>query len=71
MSKEKTDEKFRRDAKSMVDSLFDNDLFKERITRSDMNSLEDWISKMMSMSYESEKEFQELMESINKSGQTK
>lgn len=67
MKKIKIEELFRRDAKSMVDTLFDNDLFKERLTRDDMASLETWISKMMSMSYDGAKQYEELIKSINTS----
>lgn len=59
-------ERFRADSKMMVDKLFDNDLFKERLTRDEMKSLEDWICSTMSMRYDSEKRVNELLDSIKK-----
>ena len=38
---------FKTDAKAIVDGFFDAKLFKEEITRDDMNNVEDFIAEMM------------------------
>ena len=57
---------FKREAKSIVDSLFENKLFREDLTRDDMQALEDWIYTVMDMRFTSEKKISKLMEKINK-----
>lgn len=58
--------RFRQDAKVMVDSLFDGKIFKDGITRDDMNLTEDYIFEMMTNSFDSHLKCQKLIESINK-----
>jgi hypothetical protein len=48
-----TDQIFKADAKQLVDMLFDNKLFVERITRDDMASVEELLSFMMQSKYDS------------------
>ena len=62
------DEKiFKQDAKQIVDLAFDNKLFKEEITRDDMNSFEQLINFLLSSRFESYKRTEKLFESLKKS----
>ena len=65
MSVETEHPRFKRDAKSLVDILFEKDLFRERISRDDMNALEDFIYLSLNGTYESEKRITALMKKIN------
>lgn len=49
----KTKKYFERDAKSIVDILFDNKLLSSDMSRDNMNSLEELIEGMMSGRFES------------------
>lgn len=60
------EKRFQKDAKQIVDMLFDAKIFKDSITRDNMNITEDFISEMMSMSFESHLKAQILLESITK-----
>ena len=53
MSDKKEFEKFRNEAKGLVDVLFDNGLFIDTITRDDMISVEDLIQFYLSSSFDS------------------
>lgn len=59
-------EQFRKDAKQMVDSLFENKLLRPDLTRDDMNALEDWLNITMSWCLESHLKCRELLERIEK-----
>jgi hypothetical protein len=65
MSVETEHPRFKRDAKLLVDMLFEKDLFRERISRDDMNALEDFIYLSLNGTYESEKRITALMKKIN------
>ena len=59
------DEKiFKQDAKQIVDLAFDNRLFKEEITRDDMNAFQELIAFLLSSRYESYKRVEELIENL-------
>lgn len=44
---------FKQDAKSLVDMMFDAKIFKDYVTRDDMNGIEDFICYCMKTRYES------------------
>ena len=46
--------------------LFDAKILKEKVTRDDMNSTEDFISSMMQSKFESIQKLSKLMEQIKK-----
>ena len=52
MEKIKVEKRFKKDAKQIVDMLFEAKLFRDDITRDDMNVTENFISDLMSMSFE-------------------
>lgn len=54
----------KRDAKSLIDGLFDAGMFKEHITRDLMNSAEQLAETMFTQSQESYEKCKELQESI-------
>lgn len=56
--------KFNSDAKSIVDTLFDAKLFKETITRDQMNGVEDLIKYMMESRVSSHLKAMELYEQV-------
>jgi hypothetical protein len=47
------DQLFKNDAKQIVDMIFDNKMFKDNITRDDMNGFEDLISFLIQTRFES------------------
>ena len=55
---------FRKDAKQIVDTLFDAELFKDKISRDDMKSLEDMIFEIMNGRYNSEIKIRQLFKRI-------
>ena len=55
---------FTNDAKTMVDTMYDNRLFKDDVTRDDMNAFEDLIDFLLSSRYTGYKRMQDLMERI-------
>jgi hypothetical protein len=57
---------FKQDAKQIVDMAFDKKLFKDEITRDDMNGFEDLISFLLSSRFESYKKCEELLKKLNK-----
>jgi hypothetical protein len=63
---EENKERFRGDAKLMIDSLFNNDLFKDRLTRDDMSALEDWINMSMCHRYDSYLRLQKILPTLNR-----
>ena len=61
------DEKiFKQDAKQIVDLAFNEKLFKDDITRDDMNSFEELINFLLSSRYESYKRAEKLFGSLKK-----
>jgi len=61
------DEKiFKQDAKQIVDLVFDKKLFKDEITRDDMNAFEELIDFLLSSRYESYKRAEKLLENLKK-----
>lgn len=57
---------FKTDAKAIVDGFFDAKLFKEEITRDDMNNVEDFIAEMMQSKFDSHLKMTELANRIKK-----
>lgn len=55
---------FKADAKQMVDMAFDNKLFKDEITRDDMNGFEDLIQFLLQNRFESYQRVEKLMAKI-------
>lgn len=55
------DKIFRQDAKSMVDAAFDSRLFRDEVTRDDMNKFEDLICFLLQSRFESYKKIEALM----------
>jgi len=65
------DEKiFRNDAKSIVDLSFDRKLFKNEITRDDMEGFEDLICFLLSSRYESYLKTEKLLQSLLKTSKS-
>ena len=61
------DEKiFKQYAKRIVDLAFDKTLFRNEITRDDMNGFEELINFLLSSNYESYKRSEKFLESLNK-----
>ena len=57
---------FKQDVKQIVDLEFDKKLFKDEITRDDMNAFEELIDFLLSSRYESYKRAEKLLESSKK-----
>jgi hypothetical protein len=57
---------FKQDAKQIVDLAFDNKLFKDKVTRDDMNSFEELINFLLSSRYESYKRVDNLLGRLEK-----
>jgi hypothetical protein len=57
---------FKQDAKQIVDLAFDNKLFKDEVTRDDMNSFEELINFLLSSRYESYKRVDNLLSRLEK-----
>ena len=55
---------FEQDAKTIVDLAFDSKLFKDSVTRDNMNTFEDLIEYMLSSRFESYKKVEKLLESV-------
>lgn len=61
------DEKyFKNDAKQMVDVMFDTKLFKEDVTRDDMNGFEDLIQYLLQSRFDSYVKIKELFDKTKK-----
>lgn len=60
------DKIFRQDAKQIVDLSFNNKLFKDEITRDDMNRFEDLLCHLLQSRWESYIKCEELMKSLQK-----
>lgn len=63
-SKIMDDKIFKVDAKQIVDMAFDNRLFKDEVTRDDMNAFQDLIQFLMQSRFESYVRTEKLMRSI-------
>ena len=59
---------FARDAKTIVDLLFDAKLFKDSITRDDMLQVESLVCYLMDTRYNGQKRAEALMEKLQKHG---
>lgn len=59
-------EYFKQEAKTIVDGFFDAKLFKEEITRDDMNRVQTFIAEMMQMKFEFVERAKELHDEITK-----
>lgn len=57
---------FKQDAKQIVDLAFDQKLFKDNVTRDDMNCFEELIDFFLSTRYESYKRVNKLLEKLDK-----
>lgn len=62
--KAKHDE-FKNEAKIIIDALFDTKVFKENITRDDMNFTQDFLGEMMTSRYNSYVKLYELKQKIS------
>lgn len=60
------DKIFKSDAKTIVDMFFDTKIFKDNITRDDMNATEEFIESMLKSRFESYQKCAKLMESLKK-----
>ena len=58
------DKIFKQDAKQIVDLAFDNKLFKDEVTRDDMNTFEELINFLLASRYESYKRTESLLEKL-------
>jgi len=59
------DNVFKRDAKDIVDTLHEMKLFRDDLSRDDMQALEDWIFMTMNTRFSTEKKINKLMSKIN------
>jgi hypothetical protein len=57
---------FKEDAKQIVDLCFDTNIFKESLTRDDMNAIQDYIESSLQSRLDSYKKIDSLMKKINK-----
>lgn len=59
-----TEQIFKQDAKNITDSLFETKIFKDNITRDDMNAFEDYISFTLQSKYNVYRKCEELCKQI-------
>ena len=57
---------FKQDAKTIVDLAFDSNLFKDSVTRDNMNTFEDLIEYMLSSRFESYKKTEKLLKDLKR-----
>jgi len=57
---------FKQEAKAIVDGFYDGKLFKDNITRDDMNKVEEFITDMMNTRFEAQMRTENLYRSIEK-----
>ena len=57
---------FKQDAKQIVDMLFDNSIFRENVTRDDMNAVEEHINFLLDSKFDSHLRLTKLVEKIEK-----
>ena len=60
------DKYFKTDAKSIVDMLFDTKVFKDDLTRDDLNHLEEFVWYLLQSKFDSYVKVTKLMDSVNK-----
>ncbi len=60
------DKYFKTDAKAIVDMLFDTKVFKEDLTRDNLNHLEEFVGYLLQSKFDSYVKVTKLMESVNK-----
>ena len=60
------DKIFKNDAKTIVDMFFNTKIFKDNITRDDMNATEEFIESVLRSRFESYQKCEKLMESLKK-----
>lgn len=65
MEENKEESLFGHDAKRIVDLFFESKLFKEDVTRDQMNEVEKFVCYLLDHRYYSKKRADKLMESIN------
>lgn len=61
-----TEKYFKQDAKQIVDTLFDNKLFIDSLTRDDLNSIEDYLQYAMESRFNSHVKSKELSIKISR-----
>jgi hypothetical protein len=66
-----TQEYFKRDAKQIVDMLFDNKLFVDRLSRDELNGIEELVCFLMQSRFDSHEKAKHLFDSIEKRQQIK
>ena len=57
---------FKQEEKAIVDGFYDGKLFKDNITRDDMNKVEEFITDMMNTRFEAQMRTENLYRSIEK-----
>lgn len=60
----KTQQIFKQDAKSIVDAMYNGKLFKDNITRDDMNAVQEYIEFAMQSRYDSYKRIESILGKI-------
>jgi hypothetical protein len=60
------EELFKNDAKQIVDMVFESKLFKDDVTRNDMNAIEDFISYLLQSRYDSYLKLKNILEIVDK-----
>jgi hypothetical protein len=60
------EELFKNDAKQIVDMVFESKLFKDDVTRNDMNAIEDFISYLLQSRYDSYLKLKNILERVDK-----
>ena len=60
------DKIFKKDAKHMVDMMFDANLFHNNVTRDNMNTFQDLIQFLLQSNFDSYKRLEKLKESVKK-----
>lgn len=58
------DDLFKQDAKTIVDMCFDNKLFKDQVTRDDMNTFQDYIGFLLQSRFDSHVRCKEMLDKI-------
>lgn len=71
MEKDKFKDLFRQDAKTIVDAWFDAKIFRDEITRDDMNVIEDLLEYMLTTRFDSYVRLLELSNKIKKTQEAK
>ena len=61
----KTNKIFKQDAKSIVDTLFETKIFRDDLTRDELNTVEEMVDYMMTSKYDSIKRAEKLFTQIS------